>query len=468
MIWGDTRAARRDRRARSAPTRRSTSCCCSTTTPQDLRPRHEAEWARGPRPGSPTAPSDADGRDAVASTLPDLIDEDARAASSPTAGSRRSPACAPRWPASGRCGARRATRPGCARSPRRPRGGARRREPEPRRLARRGGGEATARARRGPGPGGRRARRRRRGRLRRRRERARLAGRAEALRPGPAAQERRRRARARHRGDEDAARAARRGCSPRPTADGASLLVERMAPPGVELLIVGARRRGRAGAGTSGSAASGPRPSTTSRSSRCPRTPTRVEEAIRVAAGRAAAQRRAGRRGRRRRRCGGAGRRARRAAARARARAARAQPRGRSPAAGAWPSTPSPDDCEIDYKINDLIGSPPSRRRPAPPLPAHRPSRGHRPSSYDAIVVGGGHNGLTTAAYLARAGLDVVVLERRADPRRRLRDRGGLAGRPGLARLLRRLDAAAEDRLRPASCTTSATGRSRSTPPTRR
>ena len=34
-------------------------------------------------------------------------------------------------------------------------------------------------------------------------------------------------------------------------------------------------------------------------------------------------------------------------------------------------------------------------------------------SRYDAVIVGGGHNGLVCAAYLAAGGLKVTVLERR-------------------------------------------------------
>jgi phytoene dehydrogenase-like protein len=40
--------------------------------------------------------------------------------------------------------------------------------------------------------------------------------------------------------------------------------------------------------------------------------------------------------------------------------------------------------------------------------------RAERGSRFDAVVIGGGHNGLTCAAYLAGAGLSVCVLERRA------------------------------------------------------
>src|SRR6266702_8827320 len=44
---------------------------------------------------------------------------------------------------------------------------------------------------------------------------------------------------------------------------------------------------------------------------------------------------------------------------------------------------------------------------------AARTSGASRPSDYDAIIVGGGHNGLTAAAYLARSGARTLVLEAR-------------------------------------------------------
>ena len=33
-------------------------------------------------------------------------------------------------------------------------------------------------------------------------------------------------------------------------------------------------------------------------------------------------------------------------------------------------------------------------------------------TEYDAIIIGAGHNGLVAATYLAKEGLDVLVLER--------------------------------------------------------
>src|SRR5919108_2793068 len=38
------------------------------------------------------------------------------------------------------------------------------------------------------------------------------------------------------------------------------------------------------------------------------------------------------------------------------------------------------------------------------------------PETHDVVIIGGGHNGLVTAFYLAKAGFKPLVLERRAQP----------------------------------------------------
>ncbi|MFE5393307.1 phytoene desaturase family protein [Streptomyces sp. NPDC056568] len=49
---------------------------------------------------------------------------------------------------------------------------------------------------------------------------------------------------------------------------------------------------------------------------------------------------------------------------------------------------------------------------PIPPHASHAPHASRASRAYDAVIVGGGHNGLVAAAYLARAGRSVLVLER--------------------------------------------------------
>ena len=225
--------------SRSAPTRRSTSCCSSTTTPRAWR---RTRRPRGPRSARGSPPARRGRRRRPGRLHPPRPDRRTASGELADRGSRPSPACESALAAPQALRLSPATRAaardrggGCPPRRRRAAGDGWLGETEAKELLR-GAGIAVP-----EGQGG-----ARRGRVRRGR-RARRAGGGEGVPPG-----------LRHKSEAGAlaldlwrrgSRRPRRRLARLPAAEARELLVERMAEPGVEVLVAARRGRSRPGAG---------------------------------------------------------------------------------------------------------------------------------------------------------------------------------------------------------------------------